>query len=97
MNEGCDPTAEIGADDYSQSSILQRDEPVLSPYRSRRGFDVADVGIDTIGIECRRDRTGRRELVGEDVILKLSTGDGVTAQAARSASPAFAGPFGRRP
>ena len=75
MNEGCDPTAEIRADDYSQSSILQRDEPVLLPYRSRRGFDVADVGIDTIGIERRRDRTGGYQLMREDVVLNLRTRD----------------------
>src|SRR2546426_11282747 len=97
MNEGCDPTAEIRADDYSESIILQRDEPVLLPYRSRRGFHVADVGIDTIGIACRRDRTGGGELVREDVILEPRSGAGRAAPAARSASPAFAGPFGRRP
>src|SRR2546430_5989377 len=95
MNEGCDPTAEIRADDYSESIILQRDEPVLLPYRSRRGFYVADVGIDTIGIECRRDRTSRREFMREDVTLKLSTDYGVIAQVGRSTPPACAGLCGR--
>src|SRR5258706_463060 len=77
--------------------VNESDEPVRLECRSRSGRYIADVGIDTVRIERCRDRTGRRELMCEDVILKLSAGYGLIAQAARSESPAFAGPFARRP
>ena len=97
MNEGCDFAAEVGANNYFDSIILQRDEPVLLPDGARRGRYIADVGIDTIGIECGRHRTSRREFMRENVILKLRTGYGAIAQVGRSTPPASASPCARLP
>src|SRR6266481_5735688 len=84
MNDRDDFAAEVRTNHDPESLVLQCDEPVRLEYRLRSGRDIADVGIDTIRIERGRDRTSRRKLMREDVILKLSTAYGVMAQVARS-------------
>src|SRR5437667_6395027 len=95
MNDGDDSAAEVRTHHDPESIVLQCDEPVALEYRFRGGRDIADVGIDTIGIERGRDRTSRRKLMREDVILKFRTDNGLIAQVGRSTPPACAGPCGQ--
>src|SRR6266850_232506 len=97
MNDGDDFAAEVRTNHDPESIVLQCDEPVCLEYRFRSGRDVADVWIDTIRIERGRDRTSRRELMRENIILILRTANGIIAQVGRSTPPACAGLCGRLP
>ena len=79
MNYRCDSSSEVRTNRASDLVILQHDEPVPFGSRSVGGLCITHVRIDAIGVERRRDRTSRYQLMGENVILKLCTANSVIA------------------
>ena len=75
MEDRSNPSAAVGTDRNSELGVLQNDEPVLLQYGSIGGLDKAQIRIDGVRIERRRDRTGGYQLMREDVALNLRTRD----------------------
>src|SRR5882762_10495098 len=75
MDDRSNPSAAVGTDRNPELGVLQNDEPVLLQYGSVGGFDKAQIRIDPVRIERRRDRTGGYQLMRDDVALHLRTRD----------------------
>src|SRR6266511_5116147 len=75
MDDRGNASAAVGTDRNSELGVLQNDEPVLLQYGSIGCLHKAQVRIDAVGIERRRNRTGGYQLMRGDVSLHLRTRD----------------------